>query len=448
MINRVRETSRHLLGLINEVLDLAKIGAGRIDLVMADLDVPTVIERAVQQILPLANAKGLTLHAEPVPPADEIVVVADETRLTQIVINLLSNAVKFTPSGAVTVTQRVIGDKVEIRVRDTGPGIADDQQERIFEEFYQVEGGLARSSGGTGLGLAIARRFARLMGGDIRVASNDGGGAEFIVTLPSAHARADAASAGPTVVLLARSERAIDYLMDQLGTGTRLSATTDPAMVAALTRREAPDTVVLDAAAPDYAAWRALSALQPDGVFEGTRVVLVAQERQSLDAIEIGEFETLTKPIFIERSTDAILARLNGAENQLVLVADEDPHVRQILAEALSASGCRVTAAAEGAEAMRLAAARKPDVILLSLTLRGQNGVATLAKLTTSSLLRTVPILMLVPRELTADQMAQLQAAVAEFVGSGHLSPRPLVDTIRSALDSDAGFDLEPSTHG
>src|SRR5688572_29238626 len=116
-------------------------------------------------------------------------VIADETRLTQIIINLLSNAVKFTAHGGVTVNAHVTGDKVEIHVRDTGPGIAEDQRERIFEEFYQVEGGLARTSGGTGLGLAIARRFARLMGGDIVVQSEVGNGAEFIVTLPSARAQ-------------------------------------------------------------------------------------------------------------------------------------------------------------------------------------------------------------------------------------------------------------------
>jgi signal transduction histidine kinase len=164
MVNRVRDTSRHLLGLINEVLDLAKIGAGRIDLVMAELSVPTVIDRAVQQILPLANAKGLDLHAEHGVDDEEIIVAADETRLTQIVINLLSNAVKFTHSGGVTVRHCVVGDRIEIRVQDTGPGIPEDQQERIFEEFYQVEGGLARSSGGTGLGLASAphgRRHSR-----------------------------------------------------------------------------------------------------------------------------------------------------------------------------------------------------------------------------------------------------------------------------------------------
>src|SRR5690606_34276910 len=111
-------------------------------------DLAEVIERAAQQVLPLANAKQLYLRVHELP-RDEILVIADETRLTQIIINLLSNAVKFTSQGGVTVRAGLAGDKVEIRVADTGPGIPEDQQERIFEEFYQIESGLARASGGT-----------------------------------------------------------------------------------------------------------------------------------------------------------------------------------------------------------------------------------------------------------------------------------------------------------
>ncbi len=448
MINRVRDTSRHLLGLINEVLDLAKIGAGRIDLVMAELNVPSVIERAVQQILPLANAKGLSLHAE--ADGDDVVVMADETRLTQIVINLLSNAVKFTHAGSVTVRHCVAGDKVEIRVRDTGPGIPEDQQERIFEEFYQVEGGLSRSSGGTGLGLAIARRFARLMGGDIRVESGHGGGSEFIVTLPSARAAAAQPAGGPSVIMLARSDRAIERLTDAMGSSSRLSTTTDPAMAAALTRREAPDAIVIDACAPEHAAWRALAALQPDGVLEGTDVVLVAQGRDSHSAVEIGRFSILTKPIYIERATDAIMAYLEDFDNPQVLVADEDAHVREILSDALTAGGARVLTAADGAETLRLAGARRPHIIMLSLTLRGTNGVLTLAKLRAHPALREVPILMLVPRELTTEQMEELQASVATLTQSGEVPVRPLEDIVRAALtgdDNDDRFVLK-TAHG
>jgi PAS domain S-box-containing protein len=208
MVARVRETSRHLLGLINEVLDLAKIGAGRIDLVLVELEVHTIVERAAQQILPMATAKGLTLTTSALnnKPA---YVIADETRLTQIIINLLSNAVKFTQTGGVTAHYGVVGDTVEIRVKDTGPGIPPELKERIFEEFYQVESGLSRSTGGTGLGLAIARRFAHLMGGDIRVVSEQGMGAEFIVTLPSAAYSEDRRPHGklPVAVVLASPSR-------------------------------------------------------------------------------------------------------------------------------------------------------------------------------------------------------------------------------------------------
>jgi PAS domain S-box-containing protein len=184
MLARVRDTSRHLLGLINEVLDLAKIGAGRMDLVMVEVNVGNVVDRAFQQIMPIAQGKSLKVELNHDKSGPEPIVLADETRLTQIVINLLSNAVKFTSAGCVTASYLRNGDRIEVHVVDTGPGISEEQQERIFEEFYQVEGGLARSSGGTGLGLAIARRFARLMGGDIRVHSEVGKGSEFILELP------------------------------------------------------------------------------------------------------------------------------------------------------------------------------------------------------------------------------------------------------------------------
>jgi CheY-like chemotaxis protein/anti-sigma regulatory factor (Ser/Thr protein kinase) len=399
---------------------------------MAELDVSEVLDRAVQQIMPLANSKGLALRTEEIP-RDEVLVIADETRLTQIIINLLSNAVKFTTSGSVTITAKVVDDRVEIRVRDTGPGIADDQRERIFEEFYQVEGGLARASGGTGLGLAIARRFARLMGGEIVVESELGKGSEFIVTLPSARAQPNAPQQGANVVFLAGSEVTIDMVASHVSPSVRLNATTDPSIAAAVTRREAPDLVVLDACAPDFAAWRALTSLQPDGVLEGTRVLLLAQTRESMNAVELGEFSILTKPIFIERVAEAIAGRTADTESPLVLIADEDPHVRQILSEALTAAGARVTAAADGSEALRIAGMRKPDLMMVSLTLRGQNGVATLATARANPTLREIPVVMLVPRELSAEQMEQLTEAVNHIVGSGEVPIRPILEMLRLA---------------
>jgi signal transduction histidine kinase len=184
MIRRVIETARHLLALIDEVLDLAKVGAGHVELKLEPIDLEEVLDLAVDQVTPLAHAKGLSLERKVAGGA--VTALADRTRLMQVILNLLSNAVKFTDKGGVTVAaQRNGGEQVELSVRDTGRGITKDLHERIFEEFYQVEDGLTRSAGGTGLGLAIARRYARLMGGDLTVRSEFGQGAEFVVQLPA-----------------------------------------------------------------------------------------------------------------------------------------------------------------------------------------------------------------------------------------------------------------------
>ena len=187
MMNRVLDTSNHLLGLVNDLLDLTKIAAGRIDLRFEEVPIERVVKRAVDQIAPLAAGKDLSVEVE---GEDDLVAVADETRLSQILINLASNAVKFTEEGTIRIEYaHAEADRARIVVRDTGPGIAARDQERVFDEFYQVDSGLARNVGGSGLGLAISRRLARLMGGEISLESEPGRGSAFIVELPLARER-------------------------------------------------------------------------------------------------------------------------------------------------------------------------------------------------------------------------------------------------------------------
>jgi PAS domain S-box-containing protein len=188
MVSRIVETSRHLLGLINDVLDLTKIGAGRLDIHLEPVPVHRVVEKAVHQVTPLAESKGLVVE---VRGSGSTQALADETRLSQILINLASNAVKFTENGGIEVEYGESGGRVTILVRDTGPGVPEEEKDRIFEEFHQVEAGHARTAGGTGLGLAISRRLARLMGGDLTVRSEVGTGSVFEIDLPPAPAHSE-----------------------------------------------------------------------------------------------------------------------------------------------------------------------------------------------------------------------------------------------------------------
>ena len=181
---RIERNGRHLLGMINEVLDLSKIEAGQLDLTLADYSVIEMVRAAVASVGSLAREKNLRLHitAPPVLP----LAFGDERRMSQVVLNLLGNAIKFTDHGGVEVGIAFDDCRFGVAVRDTGPGIAPEDQQRIFEEFQQADTSLTRAKGGTGLGLAIARRIAGLHGGDLRVDSVPGAGATFTVTFPLA----------------------------------------------------------------------------------------------------------------------------------------------------------------------------------------------------------------------------------------------------------------------
>ena len=189
VLERVRASGQHLLGLINAVLDLSKIEAGQLALSLAEYAPRELVHAVGTQVEPLAAAKGLRLRVEVAP--DLPLGRGDERRLTQVLLNLVGNAIKFTDAGEVTVRAAVEEGELVVAVADTGPGIAEADRERVFGEFQQADDALARGKGGTGLGLAIARRIVELHGGRIWLESELGRGSTFAFAIPL---RAGAAS--------------------------------------------------------------------------------------------------------------------------------------------------------------------------------------------------------------------------------------------------------------
>jgi signal transduction histidine kinase len=177
----VEAAGRHLLALVNDSLDLSRIAAGKMDMEIFELELTPILNAAAGQVQPLIDSRGLEIRVDAV---GRPWVKADRRRLLQVLWNLLSNAIRHTPTGGIlTISARVAGEMVEISVKDTGIGIPADQQERIFEEYVQVDG----EADGTGLGLPVSRRLAKLMDGDIRVLSEAGKGSTFTITLPRGH---------------------------------------------------------------------------------------------------------------------------------------------------------------------------------------------------------------------------------------------------------------------
>jgi PAS domain S-box-containing protein len=444
MLNRVRETSRHLLELINEVLDLAKIGAGRMDLVLVDIDVRSIVERAAEQILPLAVAKGLSLEVEKTRRHGAVLARADETRLTQIIVNLLSNAVKFTSHGGVTIAYDEHDSVVDVHVYDTGPGIAADQVERIFEEFYQVEGGLSRATGGTGLGLSISRRFARLMGGDIRVHSEVGKGSRFTVRLPASASSqgSERAHEDCTVVVLSHDAQALVRLSETLAGAVRVLGTTEPTQVAALARRERPAIIALDARAPDHGAWRALGALQGEPGTASVPALLYAhQDDAGESALDFGVVTLLAKPLSVEYAADVVQRAAGGREDLTVTIADDDHDVRRILGEALTAAGCNVRTASSGGELLDLARRIGPHVVVTDLLMPGMDGVEVIAAMRAEPGLARIPVVALISREMATEEMALLSASVEALCRARFGQVRPTADLLRKAAERNGAGD-------
>jgi PAS domain S-box-containing protein len=419
MLARIRETSGHLLGLINQVLDLAKIGSGQLEVAVGEVALRPVLERCISQVAPIAAGKGLALRAEPEDRAAEVAVMADETRLSQILLNLLSNAVKFTSDGEVHVRYGARDDRVVISVRDTGPGVPEAQRQRIFEEFYQVEGDLTRSAGGTGLGLPIARRLARLMGGDVWVDDVESGGAEFSVTLPGVDPTsgdADGGAASLSVVVLAHDGERVERWAAAIGGEARVVAASDPARLVALARREAPDVVLLDADAPDDGAWRALAALCSDERTCSLSTMLVVTDPADVTRVlDLGVFHLLPKPVTLEAATHAVRRAAGRRGACQVLVAEGDPAVRRFLGESLASVGCEVRAAADGVEAAEFCESAPADVLMLDVLMRRLNGVIALERIRATGRGPSGPTILLVNREFDAAELAQLAASNREL---------------------------------
>ena len=428
-LERVLRAARHLLELINDILDLSKIEAGRMDIHVETFDIAPLVEDAITTIGPLAAKNGNELIVR--CPEDIGEMHADQTRIRQALLNLLSNANKFTEHGRVTVTAaRTAVDgaaMITLAVTDTGIGLSPEQMGRLFQEFVQADSSTTRKYGGTGLGLAISRRFCQMMGGDITVTSELGAGSTFTICLPAQiesaqplpvirAARALRHSTGPvkgSLVLVIDDDQTVREVMgrylEREGFVVRTASGGREGLELAHQLR--PAAITLDVNMPDLDGWTVLAAIKGNPLLSDIPVVLVTIEDNRSRGYSLGAAEYMTKPVDRERLV-RLLHGICSTSARKVLLVDDDEIMRESVRRALEQEKWEVTEARNGRDALERIAVGVPDVIVLDLMMPEMDGFEFLVKLRQRSEWHEIPVLVVTAKDLSADEHRRLSGDV------------------------------------
>jgi CheY-like chemotaxis protein/two-component sensor histidine kinase len=456
-LEKIHAAGRHLLALINDILDLSKIEAGKMELYLERFDVRTVLDEVATTIRPLVeqNANRFELQVDDTVQQMH----SDATRIRQVLLNLLSNACKFTERGTITLVVRGerdegAGEGVVLQVRDTGIGMTEDQLQRVFEAFAQAEATTASRYGGTGLGLAISRRFCQMLGGDLSAESEAGTGSTFTVRLPAeaptgrpaaapeppdatAAEGAGAGSAG--TVLVIDDDVAVRNLMGRLlqkeGFHVHLADGGEAGL--ALARQIRPDVITLDVLMPQMDGWAVLTALKADHELAEIPVIMLTIVDEKNLGFALGASEYLTKPIDRERLA-AVLKRYAGASGRPVLVVEDDSATRALLRRAAETEGWEVREAENGRAALSRVAEQRPEVILLDLMMPEMDGFEFLEALRAREEWQSIPVLVITAKDLSDEERERLNGGVQRIVLKGAKDREALLAEVRELVAAKA----------
>ncbi len=452
-LRRIRGAGNHLLHLINEILDLSKIEAGRLELHFEDADLkPLIAEFAMTaQSLAEKNHNQLEIHC----PDDIGNMHTDVTRLRQIMLNLLSNACKFTEKGKVSlrVASEANNGILTFEISDTGIGMSPEQVTKLFQEFSQADSSTTRKYGGTGLGLAISRRLCRLMGGDIAVTSTTGEGSTFIARLPRQGSLVVEAPTGgadfatPALpqpgrrrsgkVLVIDDEQTVRDLMRRFlaREGFDVITASDGHEGLALARTLRPTLITLDVLMPEFDGWSVLQALKADPELAQIPVLMLSIVDEKHKGYALGAADYMTKPFDRDRLRN-LLAKYGAVvgSSKCILVVEDDVDTRRWLARALEGEGWQVIEAENGRVALERLAETPPDLILLDLMMPEMDGFEFLAELRRDGAVREVPVVVITAADLSEADRERLNVGVERVLQKSAYAPDALLKEVHTLV--------------
>ncbi len=455
-LDRIQQAGRHLLSLINEILDLSKIEAGKATLERTVVDVNALVRSAAINFDAENKRNGNRFNVTVGP--DVGIMIGDESKIRQCLNNLLNNAFKFTTSGDISLDVDLIesGDKAEVmfRVSDTGIGISDAQMDNLFEPFRQGDGSASRKFGGTGLGLAITRRLARMMLGDVTVESDEGKGSVFTLKLPlnsgspslfdEARAPGEAQSVESamqsvegyerTALIIDDSDSAIDLMRRWL---TRLNygvvSATDGESGLAIARAQKPDLILLDVLMPGRSGYDILEELRADETLGSTPVILVTVDDDRARGLDAGATDYIRKPV-AESQLRAMLEVYATKASGEILIIEDDNDAAELVDRCARQVGFTTRRATDGAHGVEMAMADPPIAIVLDLAMPNFNGFQVIDALLADDALRAIPVIVLSACEISLEEHRRILDAGYLFCAKGSSSPREIAQHLKEMV--------------
>jgi adenylate cyclase len=450
-VGRIVRAGKHLLMLINDILDLSKIEAGKLDLYPEEIDVTTLIGELTKTTQPIADKNNNKFIVD--CPADIGVMQADSTRVRQVLLNLLSNACKFTEKGEIRFTAEREADgsarSLVFTVADNGIGMTEEQLGRLFQEFSQADSSTTRKYGGTGLGLAISQHLCRAMGGEITVKSAAGRGATFTVRLPAqalqgapqpAEMPAVAPGSAPICVTgTAPRVLVIDDDLNVLDVMRRFLSKEGFDVLTAqggweglkLAREVRPSLITLDVLMPELDGWSVLRELKSIPELAPIPVIMLTIVDERSKGYALGASEYITKPIDWTRLR-AVLHHLNGGPSRRdILVIEDDEETRRLLASTLADEGWRVIEAEDGREGFKRLRERRPNLILLDLMMPEMDGFEFLELLRGDVAFSNIPVVGMTATDLSEVDRRRLNSGIVDFVSKAACDRDELLARIR-----------------
>jgi signal transduction histidine kinase/DNA-binding response OmpR family regulator/HAMP domain-containing protein len=440
-LERIVSAGRHLLALINDVLDLSKIEAGKMEVYIERVELAPLIEDVRLTVAPLVGKNDNTLHVDVEPGIGTI--ETDRTKLRQNLFNLLSNASKFAKSGRIELIVRREAHMVRFDVRDDGIGMTEAQIARLFQPFAQAESSTSRTYGGTGLGLSIVRHFADLLGGSVSVVSEPGKGSTFTLRLPAAPRAQQDLDGAPTILVIDDDKNA------QLSLGTVLRRAGYTVLTAGdaesgleMARRHRPSVVLLDIIMPERDGWSVLREIKEDTLLCETPVILVSVLSDREMGLAFGAVDHLVKPVDQTRLLEAI-ERLNGGRPREVLVVDDDPAARGMFRRLLVREGWEVREAADGERALALIDEQIPGLVILDLMMPNLDGFETLRRLRASTRTSELPVIVATSKDLSRREFEWLGRHARDVVRKGEDGRADLLAAIERHVGKRDGIPRE-----